>query len=56
MNGDGKKIKFWTDLWLSYKSLPSLILPGAHCDINASVCAFWDCNGWNMNLLASCLP
>lgn len=37
-------------------SIHSLILPGAHCDINASVCEFWDCNGWNMNLLASCLP
>ncbi|XP_040374039.1 uncharacterized protein LOC121052682 [Rosa chinensis] len=54
--GDGKTIKFWTDLWVS-ETLPIIVaLPNSHIDIDATMCSFWDNCEWNLDMLSLCLP
>ena len=54
--GDGTKVSFWYDLWLSPLLLCNLTLPNAIIDSNAKVCDFWDQQGWKVQLLSSFLP
>ncbi|KAK9911967.1 hypothetical protein M0R45_035844 [Rubus argutus] len=53
--GDGRKIKFWTDIWLPISPLINHVTPDFAIDVDATICSFWKNNGWDLNLLYSCL-
>ncbi|XP_062021276.1 uncharacterized protein LOC133737799 [Rosa rugosa] len=54
--GDGKRIKFWIDIWLPPLALINYIHHDVEIDINATICSFWNENGRNINLLYSYFP
>lgn len=54
--GNGKTIKFWYDHWVSSKSIIEFALPTAMINPNATVCEFWNANGWNVDLLSISVP
>lgn len=54
--GDGRKIKLWTDIWFPPSPLINHVIPDSVIDIDATICSFWNDNGWNLNLLFTCLP
>ncbi|XP_040372858.1 uncharacterized protein LOC112194030 [Rosa chinensis] len=54
--GDGRKIKFWTDVWFPPTALINYALPDSIINIEDTVCSFWNDNGWDLNLLSDCIP
>ncbi|PRQ60738.1 putative reverse transcriptase zinc-binding domain-containing protein [Rosa chinensis] len=54
--GDGKRIKFWIHIWLPPLALINYIHHDVEIEINATICSFWNENGWNINFLYSYFP
>lgn len=53
--GDGTSIKFWYDHWLLPEALINFDIPSATINRNATVCDFWNNDGYII-MLTSVVP